>query len=89
MPGRVGDSPIIGAGAWADDRVAVSSTGQGEFFIRTAAAVQVAHRMRFGGESLASAGEAVLREISKAGGEGGLIAVSADGEVAMPFSSRA
>jgi L-asparaginase/beta-aspartyl-peptidase (threonine type) len=66
----------------------VSSTGQGEFFIRTAAAVQVAHRMRFGGESLASAGEAVLREIANAGGEGGLIAVSADGEVAMPFSSE-
>lgn len=46
MPGRIGDSPLIGAGAWADDAVAVSCTGQGEYFIRTAVAVQIAHRMR-------------------------------------------
>ena len=47
LPGRVGDSPVVGAGAWADARVAVSCTGQGEYFLRIAAAAQLAHRMRF------------------------------------------
>ncbi len=87
LPGRVGDSPLIGAGAWADDRVAVSCTGQGEYFIRVAAAVQIAHRMRFGGEALAPAADAVLAAIRALGGEGGLIAVDAAGNVAMPFVS--
>ncbi|MDO8295428.1 MAG: isoaspartyl peptidase/L-asparaginase [Caulobacter sp.] len=87
LPGRVGDSPLIGAGAWADDTVAVSCTGQGEYFIRVAAAVQLAHRMKFGGETLAQAADAVLAEIRALGGEGGLIAVDADGNVAMPFVS--
>lgn len=87
LPGRVGDSPLIGAGAWADDQVAVSCTGQGEYFIRVAAAVQIAHRMRFGGEALAPAADAVLAAIRALGGEGGLIAVDAAGNVAMPFVS--
>ncbi len=87
LPGRVGDSPIIGAGAWADGHAAVSCTGQGEYFIRTAAAVQIAHRMRFGGESLASAAAAAIRGVAELGGDGGLIAVDRDGNVAMPFAS--
>ena len=88
MPGRVGDSPLIGAGAWADDTVAVSCTGQGEYFIRTAVAVQIAHRMRFGGESLDSAAAEAIAGVAALGGDGGLIAVDRDGNVAMPFASN-
>jgi isoaspartyl peptidase/L-asparaginase-like protein (Ntn-hydrolase superfamily) len=88
MPGRVGDTPIIGAGCWADRTVAVSCTGQGEYFVKVAAAAQVAHRMRFGGQSLASAADAVLAEIAAMGGDGGLIAVAADGTIAMPYVSQ-
>ena len=87
LPGRVGDSPLIGAGGWADHGVAVSCTGQGEYFVRVAAAAQLAHRMKFGGQSLAEAAAAVLAEIRALGGEGGLIAVNTAGEVAMPFVS--
>ncbi|KRA65965.1 asparaginase [Caulobacter sp. Root655] len=87
LPGRVGDSPIIGAGAWADDHAAVSCTGQGEYFIRTAVAVQIAHRMRFGGESLESAAAAAIAGVAALGGDGGLIAVDRDGNVSMPFAS--
>ncbi len=87
LPGRIGDSPLIGAGGWADDTVAVSCTGQGEYFIRVAAAVQLAHRMKFGGEGIAAAADAVLAQIRAMGGEGGLIAVDKDGNVAMPFVS--
>ncbi len=87
LPGRVGDSPVIGAGGWADENVAVSCTGQGEYFLRVAAASQVAYRMRFGGQSLAQATDAVLAQIKALGGEGGLIAVDKDGNVAMPYVS--
>jgi L-asparaginase/beta-aspartyl-peptidase (threonine type) len=87
LPGRVGDTPIVGAGTWADGTAAVSCTGQGEFFMRTAAAAQVALRMRLTGQTLAEAGDAVLAEIKGLGGEGGLIAVGADGAVAMPYVS--
>ena len=87
MPGRIGDSPLIGAGAWADDQVAVSCTGQGEYFIRTAVAVQIAHRMRFGGESLESAAAAAIAGVAALGGDGGLISIDRDGNVAMPFAS--
>ncbi|MBU4433599.1 MAG: isoaspartyl peptidase/L-asparaginase [Alphaproteobacteria bacterium] len=87
MPGRIGDSPLIGAGAWADDTVAVSCTGQGEYFIRTAVAVQIAHRMKFGGESLEQAAAAAIAGVAALGGDGGLIAVDKDGAIAMPFAS--
>lgn len=87
LPGRIGDSPLIGAGGWADDTVAVSCTGQGEYFIRVAAAVQLAHRMKFAGEDVAAAANAVLAQIRALGGEGGLIAVDREGNVAMPFVS--
>ncbi len=88
LPGRVGDTPIIGAGCWADGNVAVSCTGQGEYFVKVAAAAQVAHRMRFAGQSLAEATDAVLAEIAAMGGDGGLIAVAADGSIAMPYVSQ-
>ncbi len=87
LEGRVGDSPIPGAGVWADRRVAVSCTGQGEYFLRLAVAAQVAHRMRFGGAALAKAADAALAEVAALGGDGGLIAVDADGRVATPFRS--
>ena len=88
LPGRVGDAPLTGAGSWADELVAVSSTGTGEFFIRTAAAVQVAHRLRWAGEDLAAAARAPLDQIGGMGGDGGLIAVSRSGEIAMPYNSQ-
>jgi isoaspartyl peptidase/L-asparaginase-like protein (Ntn-hydrolase superfamily) len=86
-PGRVGDSPIIGAGAWADGHAAVSCTGQGEYFIRTAVAAQIAHRVRFGGESLESAARAAIQGVADLGGHGGLVSVDREGNVAMPFAS--
>lgn len=87
LPGRVGDSPIPGAGVWADDRVAVSCTGVGEVFIRANVAAQIAHRMRFGGEDLSSAAANALAETKMLGGEGGLIALGADGTIATPYNS--
>jgi L-asparaginase/beta-aspartyl-peptidase (threonine type) len=87
MQGRVGDSPIPGAGAWADGTVAVSCTGQGEYFLRTAAAAQIAFRLRFGGQGLATAARETLAEIAALGGDGGLIAVDAMGRVVTPFVS--
>ena len=86
-PGRVGDSPIIGAGAWADGHAAVSCTGQGEYFIRTAVAAQIAHRVRFGGERLEDAARAAIQGVADLGGHGGLIAVDREGNVATPFVS--
>jgi L-asparaginase/beta-aspartyl-peptidase (threonine type) len=86
--GRVGDSPIIGAGTWADARVGVSCTGWGEYFIRAAAAAQLAFRLQFGGQDLATAAAAVLADVKALGGDGGLIALTAVGEVVMPFTSQ-
>ena len=75
--GRVGDSPLIGAGTYADDRsAAVSATGSGEYFIRAVAAHQLAERVRLGGEPLQAALDAVLADIAALGGKGGLIAVA-------------
>ena len=88
--GRVGDSPLIGAGTYADDRsAAVSATGSGEFFIRSVAAHQLSERIRIGGESLQQALDAVLADIQSLGGKGGLIAVSPDGDAAWGFTTPA
>ncbi len=86
LKGRVGDTPIIGSGTWADDSVAVSCTGVGEYFIRTAAAVSVASQVR-AGSALADAVADVLDEVAKLGGDGGIIAVTSAGEIAMAFNS--
>ncbi len=88
LAGRIGDTPIPGAGVWADRAVAVSCTGQGEYFMRTAAAAQVSMRMRFAGQDLQAATRDALEEIASLGGEGGMISVGADGEIAMPFVSE-
>lgn len=86
--GRVGDSPLIGAGNWADDRVAVSGTGWGEFFIRCAVAHDIAARMVYGGASLAEAADAVvMHAVPALGGDGGAIAVDRHGNIAMPFNT--
>jgi beta-aspartyl-peptidase (threonine type) len=88
--GRVGDSPLIGAGTYADDRsAAVSATGSGEFFIRAVAAHQLAERVRLGGQSLQQALDAVLADVEALGGKGGLIAVARDGEAAWGFTTPA
>jgi beta-aspartyl-peptidase (threonine type) len=88
--GRVGDSPLIGAGTYADDRsAAVSATGSGEYFIRAVAAHQLAERVRLLGEPLQVALDAVLADIASLGGKGGLIAVSPDGDAAWGFTTLA
>ena len=86
--GRVGDSPLIGSGTWADDLVAVSGTGIGEAFIRSAAAHDVAARMRYSKAGIGDAVAAVLDEVSACDGDGGIIAVDRNGNIAMPFNSQ-
>jgi len=88
LHGRVGDTPLIGAGVWADAQVGVSCTGLGEYFIRTAAAAQLALRIRLAGETLDAAAQAVLDDIGRLGGDGGLIALDREGRIAMPFNSQ-
>ena len=88
--GRVGDSPLIGAGTYADNRAAaVSATGSGEYFIRAVAAHELAARMRIGGEALQQALDGVLADIEALGGRGGLIAVAPNGEAAWGFTTPA
>jgi len=86
-PGRVGDTPLIGSGTWADDLVAVSCTGLGEAFIRAAAAHDLAARMRYGSSDLSEAAGQVMQTIARLGGDGGLIAVDRDGNIAWPFDT--
>jgi beta-aspartyl-peptidase (threonine type) len=86
--GRVGDSPLIGSGTYADDRsAAISATGSGEYFIRAVAAHQLAERVRLGRQSLQQALDAVLADIAVLGGKGGLIAVAPDGDAAWGFTT--
>ncbi|HWT60981.1 MAG TPA: isoaspartyl peptidase/L-asparaginase, partial [Ochrobactrum sp.] len=87
-PGRVGDSPVIGAGTWADDQtVALSATGHGEYFIRWTAGHEVDARMRWAGQSLSDAAGSVIHELGEIGGSGGLVAVDRKGNVTLPFNS--
>jgi beta-aspartyl-peptidase (threonine type) len=88
--GRVGDSPIIGAGTYAaNDCCAVSATGHGEFFIRAAVAHEIASLMRYRGlDVVAAADEVVMQQLVRLGGSGGVIAVGRDGRIAMPFNSE-
>jgi L-asparaginase / beta-aspartyl-peptidase len=87
---RIGDSPIIGAGTYADDRsCAVSATGHGEVFIRAAVAHDICSRIRFGGRTLGEAArEVVLEELPAMRGEGGIIGIDVAGEIAMEFNSE-
>jgi beta-aspartyl-peptidase (threonine type) len=88
--GRIGDSPLIGAGTYADDRsCAVSATGHGEMFIRAAVAHDICARVRYGGRTLARAvEEVVMEELPAIGGEGGVIAIDRSGRVQMEFNSE-
>ena len=86
--GRIGDSPLIGAGTYADDRsAAVSATGLGEAFIRAVGAHELAARIRLSGEGLQQALDAVLADVTVLGGSGGLIAVAPSGEMAWGFTT--
>jgi L-asparaginase / beta-aspartyl-peptidase len=86
---RVGDSPIIGAGTYADARCAVSGTGWGEFFIRLSVAHDICARVAYGGATVAAAAEEVLmKRVPELGGDGGVIAMDAQGRIAMPFNTE-
>ena len=87
--GRVGDSPIIGAGTYAaNDSCAVSATGHGEFFIRASVAHEIASLVRYRGLGVVEAAdEVVMGQLVRLGGSGGVIAVGRDGSIAMPFNS--
>ena len=87
-PGRVGDTPVFGAGTYADNNTcAVSATGTGEVFIRFMAAAEIAGRMRHGKQSLRQAAYDVVAELEVRGGDGGLIAVAQTGPPVLPFNS--
>ncbi len=86
--GRIGDSPVIGAGTFADDATcAISATGDGEVYLRLCVAHEIAARMRLAGQSLEqAAGGVILTDLGAAGGSGGLIGVDRDGAVTLPFN---
>jgi beta-aspartyl-peptidase (threonine type) len=88
IPGRVGDSPLIGAGTFADSACAVSATGDGEHIMSAVASHEVSALMRYRDLALAEACETVLRaRLEPLGADAGLIAVGARGEIAMPFNT--
>ena len=90
-PGRVGDSPVIGAGTYADNHsCAVSTTGHGEWFLRTVQAYDIAARMRYGGASLSDAVSASIEQrLPQLGASGGLIAVDHRGEIVIRYNTPA
>ena len=86
--GRIGDSPVIGAGTYADDRVcAVSATGAGEYFIRAGVAHEICARMRLLGESAQTAADTVIAEVGELGGDGGVIVAVPDGTTVFSFNT--
>lgn len=87
-PGRIGDAPVIGAGTYADDAsCAISTTGNGEVFIRFTAAAEIAARIRHAGQRLEHAATDVIAELARHGGDGGLVAVPAEGPPVLVFNS--
>jgi L-asparaginase / beta-aspartyl-peptidase len=86
--GRIGDSPLIGAGTYADDRAgAVSCTGSGEFFIRAVVAHEICARVRLAGEPVLGAARAVIKDVGALGGTGGVIVVGPDGQGGWAFNA--
>jgi beta-aspartyl-peptidase (threonine type) len=86
--GRIGDTPLIGAGTYADDRAgAVSATGAGEYFIRAAAAHEICARMRMLGEDARTAADTAIADVGALGGSGGVILVTPKGEAAWAFNT--
>jgi beta-aspartyl-peptidase (threonine type) len=88
MPGRIGDTPVIGAGTYANQTCAVSCTGDGEYFIRVAAAHEVSALMQHRGLKLQEAAQTALDTVKQLGGTGGLIAIDKNGVIAMPFNTN-
>jgi len=87
LEGRIGDTPLIGPGTWADDSIAISCTGTGEHIIRSGGAAAIAFRYRSGVALPDAIGE-MLDEVKRLGGDGGVVAVTADGLIAMPYNSE-
>ena len=88
LSGRVGDTPVIGSGTWADNRVcAVSATGKGDAFFRVSFARRLADLVELGGQSIAEASSTALEEVKAARGEGGCIVVAPDGTLTVEFNS--
>ena len=85
--GRIGDAPIIGAGTYADENVGISATGWGEFFIRSTAARTIAAKIQYLKKDVKTAAQETIDEIEKMGGDGGLIALDKNGNIAMPFNT--
>jgi beta-aspartyl-peptidase (threonine type) len=89
MPGRIGDTPVIGAGTYANNQTcAVSCTGDGEYFIRAAAAHEVSALMEYRGMKLQQAAQNALDTVKRLGGTGGLIAIDKNGDLALPFNTN-
>jgi len=86
LQGRIGDTPLIGPGTWADDNIAVSCTGIGEHIIRAGGASSIAFRFK-SGIPLHDAVQEMLDEVARLGGDAGVIAVTRDGQIAMPYNS--
>lgn len=87
-PGRIGDSPVLGAGTWAENGVvAVSATGEGEYILRCALAKDIATRMSYRADSVDGAARSALEDLKSLGGSAGVIALAANGEWAMPFTT--
>lgn len=87
LEGRVGDTPLIGSGAWADEYVAASCTGLGEYFILAGGAQDVASRVRYQGSDLNQATAGLIKDVARLGGDGGVIAVSREGEISFAWNS--
>lgn len=87
LEGRVGDTPLVGSGTWADENVGASCTGLGEYFILAGGAQDVASRVRYQGATLNHATSGLIKDVARLGGDGGVIAVSRDGEVAFAWNS--
>ncbi len=87
LKGRIGDTPLIGPGTWADDGIAISCTGTGEHIIRAGGATAIAFRYRSGVGLEQAIGE-MLDEVKRLGGDAGIIAVTKSGEIAMPYNSQ-
>jgi beta-aspartyl-peptidase (threonine type) len=86
--GRIGDSPLIGAGTYADDRAgAISATGAGEYFIRAGVAHEICARVRLSGDSLQAAADSVMADVLALGGTGGVIVTGPGGETVWSFTT--
>ena len=89
MPGRVGDSPILGAGTWAQNGLcAVSGTGQGEYFMRLLTAADVCKLMEYSNLTLKDSTDLVIKKLTTAGGAGGIISIDSKGNISTPFNTK-